>query len=336
MQDINKDNHLTKADHFSKCTISSTLIVESKVNFTPKITIAIPTYKRLGALKEAIDSAANQINYYDYDVMIIDNNPKRDCDVEKMITSMKNNRISYYKNNKNIGMYNNWNRCITLAKGDYVTILNDDDTLCENYLSVAHKNLEENPAMHAFLFGFQYIDAESKIINSEIKPPTKIIKIIPLDFMYGNINPGSLGVLFRKKSLIEIGGFDESFFPSSDYMFLLNFTVKFKTVFRSSQVLGNYRLAYNESKNISTLVGFIEKDKIIRMQLYFIYPFLKALYKYALPVIELKQYESLSRVSFEFAAMNKNAVSILMASITLRNQCSLKLLKVIRRIMHLY
>lgn len=336
MQDINKDNHLNKVDHYSKCKISSTLILESKINVAPKITIAIPTYKRLESLKEAIDSAVNQINYNDYDVIIIDNNPERGCEVEKMVTSIKNNRISYFKNNKNIGLYNNWNRCITLAQGDYLTILNDDDTLDENYLSVAYENLKKEPDMHAFIYDFQYIDANSETLNNKIELPIKIIKINPLDFMYGNINPGSLGILFRRKSLLEIGGYDESFHPSSDYMLLFNFVLKFKKVFRSNQILSSYRLSINESKNISNLEGFLEKDKIIRMQMHSIYPYLAFLYKNALPLIELQQYESLSGVSNEFAVKHKNRISQLKKSITIKNRYSLELLEIIRRIMHLF
>ena len=34
--------------------------------------------------------------------------------------------MKYYKNEKNIGMYGNWNRCIELSNGEYLTILNDD------------------------------------------------------------------------------------------------------------------------------------------------------------------------------------------------------------------
>ncbi len=169
MQNINTDNPLIETNHFAECKIPSTIITEAKINFTPKITIAIPTYKRVDALKEAIESALNQINFSEYDVIIVDNNPERDCDVEKMIVSLGDHRISYYKNNKNIGMYNNWNRCITLAKGKYITILNDDDTLNQNYLSAAYENLKKEPSMEAFLCDFQYINHESKIIGNKKK-----------------------------------------------------------------------------------------------------------------------------------------------------------------------
>ena len=233
-------------------------------------------------------------------------------------------------------MYNNWNKCITLAQGDYLTILNDDDTLDEKYLSVSYENLKKEPNVHAFLYNFKYIDAKSETLNSEIESPIKTIKINPLDFMYGNINPGSLGILFRKKSLLEIGGYDERFYPSADYMLLLNFVLKFKKVLRSSQILSNYRLSINESKSLSNLEGFIEKDRIIRKQLYSIYPYLAFLYKNALPLIELKQYESLSDVSDEFGAKNKNKIALLKKSISFKNRFSLKLLSIIRSISHLF
>jgi hypothetical protein len=40
-----------------------------------------------------------------------------------------------YKNEFNIGLYGNWNKCLTLAKGKWITILNDDDLLENNFLT---------------------------------------------------------------------------------------------------------------------------------------------------------------------------------------------------------
>ena len=48
------------------------------------------------------------------------------------LSKIKNIRL--IRNQKNIGMFGNWNKCIKEAKGTYVTILNDDDLLNYNFV----------------------------------------------------------------------------------------------------------------------------------------------------------------------------------------------------------
>ena len=79
------------------------------------VTIAIPTFKRPDLLKIALDSALNQINFDDYCVIVVDNNPIRNCETEKLIESYENHNFIYVKNKINIGMCNNWNRCIEIS-----------------------------------------------------------------------------------------------------------------------------------------------------------------------------------------------------------------------------
>ena len=55
-------------DNFARtANIPSIAITESKLDFVPKVTIAIPTYKRAELLKESLNSAINQINFNDYE-----------------------------------------------------------------------------------------------------------------------------------------------------------------------------------------------------------------------------------------------------------------------------
>jgi len=124
-------------DNFAKTAhIPSIPIFESNLDYIPDITIAIPTYKRADLLKEAIDSAINQIDYTNYDIIVVDNNPERGCETEKLMMTYSNNpMISYYKNADNLGMVGNWNRLFTLAKGKYVVMLHDDDLLLPTFLS---------------------------------------------------------------------------------------------------------------------------------------------------------------------------------------------------------
>jgi glycosyltransferase involved in cell wall biosynthesis len=92
----------------------------------PKVTVAIPTYNRAHYLKEAIESVLNQ-TYTDYELLVVDN--ASTDNTEEVVKSFNDKRIKYIKNEKNIGMVNNWNKCIDLAQGKYLIIFHDDDIM---------------------------------------------------------------------------------------------------------------------------------------------------------------------------------------------------------------
>lgn len=324
-------------DNFAKTAhIPSIPIIISKLDVVSKVTIAIPTFKRPELLKEAIESAFNQIDYSDYEVIVVDNNPERDCETERLLKKYSDKRIAYYKNSENIGMYGNWNRCIELARGEYVTILNDDDTLSEEYLKSVNGIISrQNKIIDALITGFQLIDSDGKITSEKNHSRSKISRIIALDLLFGNINPGSLGILFTRKTLINIGGYDETYYPSSDYMFLVKYLVNFDNVFYFNKVLANYRIAVNESKKLITLQGFIDTDKEIRKTFLVIYPKLKKLVELSIPIIELKQYRVLSEVSNDFNDINANQIVLLKNQVSLKNKIAFRTLVFLRKLLRL-
>ena len=138
-----KPDYFGYENNFKKYeNIKSNLIIEGRVK-NPKITIAIPTYRRVELLKEALLSVINQKDYSNYNIIVVDNDDSENRDVEKMILALNSEKISYYKNEKNIGVFGNWNRCIELADGEYFSLLNDDDWLENNFLVEMNKYLSK-------------------------------------------------------------------------------------------------------------------------------------------------------------------------------------------------
>lgn len=320
-------------DNFAKTAhIPSIPIIECKLDFIPKITIAIPTYKRPELLKVALDSAINQTGFTEYEIIVVDNNPERNCATERLLKTYSDKRLSYYKNIENIGMFGNWNRCIELARGEYFTNLNDDDTLSEEYLKLVIEVISKNAKIDSIVVAYQVIDSEGKIISEKKKLKSKTSKIIALDLFFGNINPGSLGILFSKKTLLNIGGYDETYYPSSDYIFLVKYLANFENVFYLNKILTNYRMAVNESNNTTTLQGFIDVDKKIRNTFISIYPKLKKLIELSLPILELKQYKGHCQVSNEFNEINSNQINALSNKISSKNVIAYNLLFILRKL----
>lgn len=112
-----------------------------------KITIAIPTYKRLNYLQEAVASALAQ-TYNNIEVLIsqdpTENGLDRSLQVWCHNLISQDSRVRYRFNSSNLGLAGNWNACVDAAQGEYIVIIGDDDRLLPNFvealLSVANKN----------------------------------------------------------------------------------------------------------------------------------------------------------------------------------------------------
>jgi glycosyltransferase involved in cell wall biosynthesis len=229
---------------------------------SPLVTIAIPTYKRPEMLREAIDSALNQDDFKDYEIIVVDNDAEcssEDSMTEQLIKSYKNPKILYYKNEENLGIYGNWNRCLELARGKWYTMLHDDDLLLKDFLKEIFNIFEKNPkiscikARHFILD--QRVNAKKKNLKENLKNfRKKIRKYNDLDFLISNPIGGPVGIVMDRDKAIGIGGFNEEFYPSSDYVFFTNYCIK-HDLYYFNKVLCNYRISKNESLNSGTMIN---------------------------------------------------------------------------------
>lgn len=233
-----------------------------------KFTIAIPTYNRPLLLEKSLESAINQINVKDYEIIIVDND-RNSILTPKLIELCKDEKVCYFRNQENIGMFGNWNRCIELSKGEYITILSDDDWLSEDYLSTCLMYL--NKGIDGLYFSANVVDNRDKNISEQYLKMKKFLKAISknekkltlFDFFLGNTSIGTLGILFKTDLLKELGGYNEEYFPSSDYVLHANYCNKY-FVKRINRRLNYYRIEENESCKQETLRKWEVLDYDIR------------------------------------------------------------------------
>jgi len=103
--------------------------------------IVIPTYNRASLIRRAIDSVLTQ-NFKSWQLYIIDN--CSEDNTEHIVKNIRNEQITYLKNDTNIGMMRNWHKALHTGISEYVVFLGDDDELLPNFLSDANKVLNEN------------------------------------------------------------------------------------------------------------------------------------------------------------------------------------------------
>lgn len=271
--------------------IESELIYGDISKHKPFISIMIPTYKRPQLLQEAVLSVINQINYNDYEIIIVDNDHNKEFmpQILEFIKSMNSNIILYYVNKKNIGVFPNWNKCITLANGTFMTILSDDDYLLPNYLANMTKYLINDKMINRIECKYIIKDERKKNIKQHIKKLIKIILgldeynkigwirkikllyynkflnkptklILPEMYLTGCFT-GPHAQLYKVELAKKIGGFNHNYNPVSDYIFNCHYVTKFKNCIQLNQYLAVYRILNNSSLNQEIVDKCISGDK---------------------------------------------------------------------------
>jgi len=108
----------------------------------PLVSICIPTYNRAGMVGKAIESALTQ-SYQNIEVLVVDN--ASEDNIESVIATYHDSRLKFFKNDRNLGLFGNFNRCVELSKGDYIHILHSDDYIDSHFTQTCVEFLETNP-----------------------------------------------------------------------------------------------------------------------------------------------------------------------------------------------
>lgn len=270
------DNPLVYHDGYYKYkNIKSILVYDGGMTEKPTVSIMIPTYRRPELLCESIESALAQETNISYEVIVVDNesNPEFSGLVDRAIRRFTSHNFRVYRNEANLGMFGNWNRCLELANGKYVTILSDDDVLKPNFIqyTMSHVSGREFVAVNVTHFG-RMLASSNK--TSAIKNIMKIIRnrvwykwgerrVRLADIMIGNPVAGILGVLLSKDASIELGGFNENYWPSADYLFISKYWLHIGGKILENEAAA-YRWEINESFKPATAAKFIEVNSILR------------------------------------------------------------------------
>lgn len=122
----------------------------------PTLSIMIPFYKGKEYLARAIMSVLSQTDAQWTLTIIDDCGP--DGDVAEQVAAYKDSRIRYIRNDKNLGLGGNWNRCLDSAGSQLVTLLHNDDELRPNYVATMRKMFQSYPKAAIYFCQTEIID----------------------------------------------------------------------------------------------------------------------------------------------------------------------------------
>jgi len=132
---------------------------------TPKVSVCIPVYNGSDYIAESIESVLAQ-TYKDFQLIVVDN-----CSTDntgEIVSNFQDPRLSYVRNTQNIGLVGNENRCLDLAKGQYIYILHHDDIMLPDNLERKVNLLDEHPEVGFVHSNILLIDGKGEVVDHNI------------------------------------------------------------------------------------------------------------------------------------------------------------------------
>ena len=138
----------------------------------PLVSICIPTYNRAGMVNKAIESALCQ-TYQNIEVIVVDN--ASSDNIEEVVGSYDDLRLTFVKNKENLGLFGNFNRCIELYKGSFLHILHSDDYIDPDFTEKCVAFFESNPDVFLTCTSSRTI-IETNILENKVFEENFILK----------------------------------------------------------------------------------------------------------------------------------------------------------------
>ena len=224
-----------------------------------KISVCIPTFNRAKYLEELLDILIKLLNQI-YEIIVVDNNSTDNT--PELFKSEKYKNVKFFQNQENIGMVNNWNRCLELASGDYIIIVHDDDIITKELFTEYQIILNKYPNVD-FIFSYAGIIDENgrnlgsyKTLKGNIvfPDPSLFILLLRENFIHFS------GILIKKDCYEEVGNFSNKYSLYSDLDMWLRISLCHKAIYRD-KLLYYYRV-HSKSEHSKILQQRILAEKL--------------------------------------------------------------------------
>lgn len=199
----------------------------------PLISICIPTYNGSQYIEKCIESCLAQ-SYRNIEIIVCD-----DCSSDSLINVLnpylkKDCRITFYQNEKNLGLVGNWNKCMNYASGEYIKWLFQDDWMdvnaIEEFVEIANKGYDFIVSKRNFILNELATDEDKMYYSKKVKtlenyfnqdeigcyfPTSKIKDIVVSNIALNFIAEPSL-IFFKRTLIKEVGLYDHLFHQICD------------------------------------------------------------------------------------------------------------------------
>ena len=207
-----------------------------KFDYRPLISIAVPAYQTpVEFLKQMIESLISQ-TYPEWELCIANASPDNE-EMQRVLAdySAKDSRVRFCNLKENLGIAENTNRAFSMAKGEFMGLLDHDDLLAPNALYEIVQALQDHPQADALYTDEDKVTTE---LDEHFQPHLK--PDFNLDLLRSN-NYICHFFVVRRSIVEKAGGFRKEFDGAQDYDFIFRCTENAREVLHVPEILYHWR-----------------------------------------------------------------------------------------------
>lgn len=225
-----------------------------KINHHPLISVIMPAYNAESYINDAIQSILDQ-TYSHFELLICDDGSKDNT--VQVISSFQDNRIKFFKNEKNLGNLKTTNFLLSKCRGEYIAIQDADDISIKNRFELCIAEFSNDRQLGLIGTNFIVTDALLNHLYCGFLPLTNQLiqnsleKEVP-PFLYASI--------IVKRELVETVGFFRLLFNRKGYADLdwlcrICEITKVKNLKEVTYLYRKYALHENSPRNLIAIFG---------------------------------------------------------------------------------
>ncbi|TGN08042.1 glycosyltransferase family 2 protein [Leptospira ilyithenensis] len=211
------------------------------LSYKPLVSIITPVYNPpIPFFKAAIDSVLAQV-YENWELCLADD-ASTDTEIKNIIETYrkKDSRIKVIYRNKNGHISDASNSALSIAKGEFVALLDQDDLLTKDALFQNILALNKNRSIDMIYSDEDKITEDGKLFSPFFKPDWS-------QESYLSRNYTCHFSLYRKKIIDRIKGFRKGLEGSQDYDLMLRFSEKTDRIYHIPKILYHWRTHINST-----------------------------------------------------------------------------------------
>lgn len=177
---------------------------------SPRVTVLLAVYNGGNYLREAVESVLAQ-TYRDFELLVVDDG-STDGSIEALPPDP---RIRLVRNDDNVGQIPSLNRGLEEARGEYVARLDHDDVCLPRRLERQVELLDSSPEVALAATWADIVETNGRLW-AHARPVIDSFPEFAAMIVSGQVALVHPSLMFRRSTVVELGGFDERLSASED------------------------------------------------------------------------------------------------------------------------
>lgn len=234
----------------------------------PLWSVMIPTYNCFAFIEPALKSVLNQLDSETSMQIEVVDDGSTDGDVEALVQKVGGGRVSFFRQENNVGSLRNFETCLNRAKGQWVHLLHGDDMVKEGFYKEVEHLFTRFPEAGAAIVKNSYINEKGFEKNMEreiIDEPGIIPNWLETIALTQRLQPPAIVV--KREVYEKLGGFfavhygeDWEMYTRIAAAYPVVYTPKYLAMYRvhSNNITSNAYVTGQHIKDLKKVIDIIQ------------------------------------------------------------------------------